>query len=239
MNKLFLIAFFFSLQIFAETPAPTPPWAHESELGIVTVSGNTETESYNAKQLTTYRWDQNLISVNGRYLEAKTGSAKTAKSWNAGIRYERSLSDLWSLFASHKAEADRFAGYIQRDISDLGAKYFIQKSEVLTWFAELGYSYLDTYSVARIHSYDPSTRVYTEASKKIEKNLSVKYWVEYIQSREKSSVYFINTELSLNVMLNDLFSLKTGYLLKYINSPVAPATKYSDTTFTTALVAKF
>ena len=42
MNKLFLIAFFFSLQIFAETPAPTPPWAHESELGIVTVSGNTE-----------------------------------------------------------------------------------------------------------------------------------------------------------------------------------------------------
>ncbi len=229
----------YSSLAFAQSPTTTAPWAHESEVGIVTVSGNTDSESYNAKQTTTYRWDQNLLSVNGRYLEAKTGSATTAKSWNVGLRYERSLSELWSLFASHKAESDRFAGFIQRDISDLGAKYFIKKTDDLIWFAEFGYSYVNTYSLARVHSYDPSTRAYTEASKKLEKNLSVKYWIEYIQSLEKNAVYYVNTELSLNVMLNDVLSLKTGYLLKYVNVPVAPAVEYSDKTFTTALVAKF
>ncbi len=245
MKKLILatcFSFFIALLssvVFAQSLTTTAPWSHESEVGIVTVSGNTDSESYNAKQTTTYRWDQNLLSASGRYLEAKTGSATTAKSWNAGFRYERALSDLWSLFASHKAESDRFAGFIQRDISDLGAKYFIKKTDDLIWFAELGYSYVNTYSVSRDHSYDPSTRIFTEASKKLEKNLSIKYWIEYLQSMEESKVYFINTELSLNVMLNDVLSLKTGYLLKYVNVPVSPAVEYSDKTFTTALVAKF
>lgn len=236
---VFIVLFFFASFSFAQTEEVPPPWTHESELGIVTVSGNTESESYSGKQLTTYRWDKDSLSLNARYLQTKDGSQVTAKSWTLGLRYEKTLSDLWSLFVAEKAESDPFAGYIQQDSTDLGAKYLIRKTDGINWFAELGLTDLRTYTVARDHEYDLSSRFYTEVSKTLEKNLSLKYWVEYIRSLRRSYVYFVNTEISLNVMLNKQFSLKTGYLLKYHNSLIPPGDKYSDTSFTTSLVAHF
>ena len=237
---LFAPLFLFEPLSQAQTPTVPPPWTHESELGVVTVSGNTESESYSGKQTTTHHWGADSVSVTGRYLETKARSTVTAKSWDLGARYEKAINDLWSAFIGHKAESDTFAGYVQKDSTDIGAKYNIKKTEDLIWFAELGMSYLKTLKVAaQAPQYDLSSRLYTEATKKIEKNLSLKYWIEYLQSVRRSDVYFINTELSLNVMLNDRFSLKTGYLLKYHNELIPPTTKYADSTFTTSLVAHF
>lgn len=243
MKNLVLVLLPFLFVTFtaqAENPTLPPPWTHESELGVVTVSGNTESESYSGKQTTVRRWDKDSVALTGRYLETKARSLVTAKSWDLGLRYEKILNDLWSAFLGHKAESDPFSGYVQKDSTDLGAKYFITKTGDLTWFAELGLSYLKTIKVAaQSADYDLSTRIYTEATKKLEDNLSFKYWIEYLQSTRRSEVYFINTEASLNVMLNERFSLKTGYLLKYHNELIPPTVKYTDATFTTALVAHF
>ncbi len=44
------------------------PWSHESEAAIVKVGGNTESESYSAKQKTSLTRDKNLWVATGRYL---------------------------------------------------------------------------------------------------------------------------------------------------------------------------
>ncbi len=228
-----------SFSSFAQTQEAPPPLTHESELGVVTTSGNAESESYSVKQITTKRWGSDSLTLTGRYLETKAESEITAKSWDAGLRYEKSMSDLWAGFLAHKAESDQFAGFIQRDSTDLGAKYKIMATDDLKWNAEAGLSYLNTYTTAREHVYDPSTRVFTEVAKELQSNVSLKYWVEYLQSIKRSGTYFINTEASVNVMLNDKLSLKTAYLLKYHNKLTTPDEEYSDSTFTTSLVAKF
>jgi len=222
---------------------PATSWAHESEVAAVSVSGNTETESYSAKQKTTYKWSENSLTLTGSYLEnrgrVENRTETTAKQWDAGARYDRVVSELWGAYIGHRAEANRFAGFIQRDISDFGAKYLIRKSDELTWKAEAGYAYIKTYNTAYENLYDPSYRLYTEAVRQLEKNLSVGYWIEYLQSFSKAKVFFINTEASLNVMLNQMFSVKTSYLLRYQNFRAPNQEKYTDTTLTTSLIARF
>jgi putative salt-induced outer membrane protein YdiY len=49
----------------------------------------------------------------------------------------------------------------------------------------------------------------------------------------------MNSELSISAALNNVFSMKTGYLLRYDNLPNPGAFAKTDTLLTTALVAKF
>lgn len=222
-------------------------WSNEAELALVTTSGNTETESYSGKQKTTYVQEVNSYSLSGRYLQTKTAGVETAKSWDAYGRYERALSTYWSAFVQYGAEADPYAGYIQRDNADIGGKYFFYKEDTLNLFAEAGYRSTNTQfagaptatppvpgSVAR----ENFGRLYVEYAQKITETLSVRYWVEYLPNFTNSTAYFVNTEPSATVMLNSIFSLKTAYLIKYRNEVTAGA-EYADKTFTTSIVAKF
>ncbi|RYZ68929.1 MAG: DUF481 domain-containing protein, partial [Proteobacteria bacterium] len=68
---------------------------------------------------------------------------------------------------------------------------------------------------------------------------SFRLWVEYLPSFNTPEDYRINFEPSFVSQLSGFLSLKIGYLVKYHNVVVAPATTTSDRLFTTSLVAKF
>ncbi|MBX3018745.1 MAG: DUF481 domain-containing protein [Bdellovibrionaceae bacterium] len=222
-------------------------WSNEAELALVTTSGNTETESYSGKQKTTYVQDLNSYVLSGRYLQTKTAGVETAKSWDASGRYERSVSTNWSAFLQYGAEADPYAGYIQRDNADIGGKYFIFKEDTLNLFTEAGYRSTNTQFAGAPAATPPVPgtvtrenfgRLYVEYAQQLNETLSVKYWVEYLPNFTSSNAYFVNTEPSATVMLSSIFSLKTAYLIKYRNE-VIPGAQYADKTFTTSIVAKF
>ena len=82
-------------------------------------------------------------------------------------------------------------------------------------------------------------RLYTEATQAIGEQTSLKFWVEYLPNIDEMDDYRLNLEPSLVTQLSGIFSLKTGYLVKYQSVLVPPVTKYADRFFTTALVAKF
>ena len=222
---VFLSVLFISLFTFAEEKSP---WAHESEVGLVKVSGNTDSESYNGKQKTVYSFDQNALTLAGRYLEAKTAGTQTAKSWEASLRYERILSEQWSMFAQQGAESDSFAGYT------------ILKTDSENLFAEAGYRYTKTLpSLGAETKYESYGRLYSEYDRKLNSHVSAKLWAEYLPNLTNSDAYLVNYEPSVAVVLNSLFSLKMSYLVKYHNKTILPTEKKTDSTFTTALVAKF
>lgn len=216
----------------------TPPLTGEAEAGAIVVSGNNDSESYNAKFKTTYSVDKNNYIGFGRYLKTDSLGVESARNWEAGVRYERELSDYFSLFVGQKAESDVFNGYVQRDSTDAGVKYFLTKTDSITWTTEAGYRYQVTNPTTGEVSKDSLGRIYTEYNQKIRSDLSFKYWAEYLPNMDDADAYLANTEASLNVMLSQVFSLKLAYLLQYQN--VVPAgTKYSTTTTTMNLVAKF
>lgn len=214
------------------------PFKGEAEAGAIIVSGNTDSESYNAKAKTVYTQEQNIYTAFGRYLKTTSNNLESARNWEAGARYERELTEYLGVFVGQKAESDIYNGYIQRDSTDAGLKYSFLKTDDMSWFAEAGYRYQKTLPTVGSTTHDNLGRVYTEFNKAMDKTLSFKYWVEYLPNFTQTDAYLVNTEASMNVMLNSIFSLKLAYLLQYQN--VAPAGgKYTTTTTTMNLVAKF
>ena len=228
----------FSWSAFA-ADAPSKEGIHnESEAGIVTTGGNSESQSFNLKQSNTYGWDKNLGTFNARFLKTSAKGVETAKSWSFGFRYDRALETQFSLFVGLGLESDPFAGFQQRYNIDLGGKYTLMNDKEWTWSAEGGYRYTIENRLAG-QSKASYLRAYSEATRTWTETFSTKLWLEYLPNLSVSSDYQLNSELSGSAAISSIFSIKMAYLLKYRHLLIAPATQTTDTQFTTALVAKF
>lgn len=228
-----VLVFLFSGAAFAE-------FKNESEAGVVITSGNSRTNTYNAKTITQYLFDKNTLRLEASYLQAKQSGVLSAENWLLGLRYERELSEKLSVFLGQSVESDPFAGFLQRYNSDLGAKYYLYKLEKnFVWFAEGGYRFTRENSTGGVHQNFQKARFYTEAEKFWSEATSTKLWVEYIPNFTVSQAWLLNGEASVASALNSTFSVKTAYLVRYNNRPPVAKADKTDTTFTTALVAKF
>lgn len=227
------------LSILSVSAFAAEPFAGEAEAGAIVVSGNSDSENYNAKTKLVYTQEKNTYTAFGRYLQATANGVESSLQWEAGARYERELSEHISVFVGYKSESDIYNGYVQRDSTDLGGKYYFIKSDEKNWFAEAGYRYSHTNPTGGGDVADDSFgRLYSEYNQAVDKTLSFKYWAEYLPNLTDTKAYLANTEASMNVMLNSIFSMKLAYLLQYQNVPPSDG-KYTTTTTTMNLVAKF
>lgn len=212
---------------------------NESEAGIASANGNTKTQTYTVKQLNTYSWDKNVATFRSRYLNAKANGVESARYFMGGLRYERELSNHFGLFVGETFEKDKFAGIDKRLITDAGGRYRFIESETTKLFSELGYRYMHEERLDDTFAFSNYGRAYSEWEHKWNTNFSTKYWAEYLPNISDNKDWQFNSELSMSAVLNSIFSLKSGILLRYDHFP-APGIQYkTDTLFTTALVAKF
>lgn len=215
-------------------------WDNETEAGLVLANGNSHSETYSAKSKTEYSTGPETYSLSGNFLSAKAKDVKSAESWLVQLRYEHAYTDHLSGFLSQGVEGDRFAGILQRYNSDIGAKYYFYAIEGdVTWFGEFGYRFTREHRTTEAWESLHKARLYTEFEKYWSEAVSSKLWVEYIPTLTRFRNWLLNTELSLSSELSTVLSIKSAILLRYNNTPALATTQKSDTTFTTALVAKF
>ncbi len=213
---------------------------NESEVGILIAKGNSDSQSFSAKEAVGYTWEEvNSLKFNGRYLQAKTNGIQNAFYWLTGLRYDRALNDRLGLFLGQILESDKYAGYNQKYNSDLGVKYAIMKELKFLWNGEVGYRYTVENQLTGTQNKMHYARAYTEAIKEWTQGVSTKLWYEYLPNFTIASDYQMNTELSVSAALNRTFSVKSGYLLRYDHLLNPGSHARTDTLFTTALVAKF
>jgi putative salt-induced outer membrane protein len=213
--------------------------SNESEVGIASANGNTKTQTYNLKQINDYKWNTNVLSFKSRYLNAKANGVETGRFFMGSLRYEKQYSNHLGLFLGETFEKDKFAGIDKRVITDFGTKYRFIESEMTKFFSEVGIRYMHEERLDDSQAYSNYGRVYTEWEHKWNTNFSTKYGAEYLPNLSENKDWQLNSEFSMVSLLNSVFSLKSGVLLRYDKLP-APGIKYNtDTLFTTALVAKF
>lgn len=210
---------------------------NESELGIVSAKGNSDIATTVLKHQTKYRANRSTYAMRANYLRSSDHGNESAKSWLLGGRYEYALSDKWSTYAAETVDGDIFSGVRQRYASDLGGKYFFEKSDPFVWFAEGGYRFTHENRIDETLNYS-SLRLYSEAERKFTETFSMKYWIEYLPNLTNSTDWQLNTELSLAAALSSVFAMKAGYLVKYDHLP-APGAVKTDRVFVTSVVAKF
>lgn len=223
--------------------AVVSPFKGESEASVVIVEGNSSSRTHSAKTKNEYKLDEkSLVTFGAGFLQASAAGVETSRSWNAALRYDFIFqTDVLSLYLQRKAESDPFNGvFVQRDVTDFGAKYVIERSEKLTWFAELGYQSQDTYAgiVDATREVVPFAKIYTEAEYKFNESTKTKLWIEHLPNLKKSAESQSNAELSLSVAMSKVFSLKTAYLINRNNANVDPVKK-DNSKWTTALVANY
>jgi putative salt-induced outer membrane protein len=235
-NLLFVLCTFLSISAFADDVKPG--FSDESSAGVVLTSGNTSTSTVNLAQKNVNILGLNVYKFDASYLRASNTGDVQALQWSVGVRYERELSKEFNLYVAETANGDRFQGIDQRYNSDIGAKYFFQKTEKLNWFSEAGYRFTREnypYGFKNLNF----IRLYNEIENTWRKGVSAKWWVDFLPNITDSRGYQFNTEISILVALSDIFSLKSAYELRYYNEPPIGVLHTTDTTFTTSLVAKF
>lgn len=222
-------------------------FSHESELGIVSTKGNTEIETYNVKTTNKYLfggWDTSLGAhyTLGTQVEAATGEEiEAARNWDVNARVGHKISGNLSGFLAHKIEGDKFAGFTERNNSDIGLSYSFFRTDTHYWIADIGYRRQITTAVGGPADATDRARLYTETENKVNANLTYKFWLELlpaINDAEKNGNQF-NFEPSIAATLSDIFSLKLSYKGMYNSVPVGTASEYYDSVFTTSLLAKF
>jgi putative salt-induced outer membrane protein len=222
--------------VFAEKEN-TPGFKGEADLGSTYTSGNTRSENITAKTDNKYRYDANEVSATARYLRTKDAGIESTRYWDAGARYARDISAWLAAYVGIKAESDPFAGYVQRDSADIGLKSILTNEDAVQWFLEAGFRHSKTHNVNE-DVYDNYARLYTEASKELNKSTSFKLWIEHLPNLRNDAAYLTNAEASLTVVMSEILSLKTSYLTKFQNAPPRGFEK-TDNMFITALVAKY
>lgn len=212
---------------------------NESEVTLVDAKGNSISNAFGAKQQDAFMWSGNVVKGQVRYFSSTSNNVESARSWDLGLRYERELTSVFSIYAGQGLESDSFAGFDRRYNSDLGIRYVLKKTSELNWAAEAGYRYTDQHN-SNMSILDSSFgRLYSEAVYTMTETATAKLWVEYLPNFSHSEAYLMNSEASVSASLSALLSLKVAYLMKYNNAPPAPATQFLDRLLTTSLIAKF
>lgn len=233
MRFIVLMAMLFSIPAFAQL-------SNESELAYVQTGGNSDVQTANAKTVNTYSWVTNKVTFGGHYIYGETNNGVSARNWDANGKYEKAVSSHLSFTAGEVIEGNRFTGIKTRYNSDIGAKYYFIKTDLKTFFSELGYRYTieDRYAPIE-NAYDNKARFYNEWNHKISATVQYKFWLEFVPNFTDSRDYLVNGEASLTSILNSVFSLKVSYLGMYDNRPAFAGFKNYDHTTTTSIVAKF
>ncbi len=125
------------------------------------------------------------------------------------------------MFVHQGVESDYFGGYVQRDNSDLGAKYNLIKAAEENLISEAGCPYTKTNpSTGADLKYENYGRLYAEYSRKMNEAVSFKLWFEYLPNFTQSEAYLLNHKASLSSVVNSVLSVKISYLTKFHNLTV-------------------
>lgn len=229
------------LMMFASTAfaEDARSFKNESEAGIVITGGNTEVSTLNFKEGSTYTAGIDSLTFNARYLRSANEGVEQALQWGLGLKYNHQFTEMFGVFLGQLVESNIYQKIYQRYATDIGAKrYFVKNENELIWFAEAGYRYTRENYLVSFKNIN-FLRIYTEVEKYFTKTNSFKIWLEYLPNISVWKAYQFNGNISLNSALSDVFSVKTGFELRYNNDAPAGVKSPSDRIFTTALVAKF
>jgi len=218
-------------------------WSQESSLGMTLNGGNSESQSFLAKQSTSYAWTENTVGTSGHYMYGRANDTDVARNWDLGVNYSHFFSENFAGLLGNSWSGDTFAGVDHRINLDAGGKYYFfgrdTKNDYL--LNETGYRY--QYEV-RIpgqplrYLNNHFARVYFDGKKSISETVFFRAWVELLPNLNRTQHYMINFEPSLGVMLTKVLSIKLAFTGMYDGLP-AVGKKNFDYIYTTSLVANY
>lgn len=228
-----------SIEVPAPETAASGVWKNQSELGLVSITGNAQSSTYHAKEQLSYERSSFLYSLKASYLRGKADEVENSRNWMVAPKFEWTATPVLSLFVAETIEGNKYAGFDTRYNSDAGLKYYVLKTDRTTLSAEAGYRFIVEDKTGGAENLDAhAARTYAEWVQQWSAQVSTQYFIEYIPNFTRSNDWQVKSEVALLVKMSNILSLKSSYNLDYDHDP-RPAPGKTNTTFTTSLVATF
>lgn len=229
--------------ILAAGASARADWTGKGEAGLVLSSGNTETQTANAKLALAHEADKwkNAFGLAGLYASDDVGT--TAQRWEALTQSDYNFTPKMFWFGAARYEDDKFSGFeYQATLSTgLGRKFIDTDTTKFIGTAGVGYKILETRDsfddagvliAAGEREKDAILRGTLDYEHKFNANTSVlnKFVVEAGNDNT-----FLQNELSLQVKMMEKLALAVGYAVRHNTEPPAGFEK-TDTLTTINLV---
>ena len=222
-NRSWLLA----LALFA-TPA-FADWTGKGEAGLVVSSGNTETETANAKVALAReagKW-KNGFGLAGLYASDEDG--RTAQRWEALTQTDYNFTDRTFWFGAARYEDDEFSGFEYQATAStgLGRKFINSDTTKFIGTAGVGYKFFETRDVVDdagvlITPGDNDSEVIFRGTLDFEHKFTDTTSVidKFIVESGADNTY-VQNDVSLQVKMTDVLALAVGYSVRHNTDPPA------------------
>ncbi len=247
MNSLRIITLsILILTITATTRAAEEPekkWFNEAELSYVKTDGNTELMTLSAKNHLKYTITEKMASswkLNILYSEDQ--GEKTSENYATELKLNYLFTERFFALYTVGGLRDKFSGIRYRINTGPGLGYKFLTGPKHFLISELGAEYVKEENTEHITDQYARGRAFAQYDYEFTKKNKFTQSVEYLHSFEESKDYNINSITALTSALNDIFSMKASYEIRYDHLPAMEDGVLLETTdrvLTIALVINF
>ncbi len=237
---LFAFCLFLSAQpVSADNSAAVTPagWSAEAELGYLKTSGNTKTQSLNAKLGILYDspdWRNSLQfeTVYGSEESEETGEdVTTNQRFLASGKTDYRFDSKNSMYALALYEDDRFSGYEYQATVSAGYNRRIIETEKMEWSAEIGPGY--RFAEVEEDGESKEELIVHVASLFIYQVSQTALFQEEISLDAGADNAITRSTTSLRVNINDHLAMKVSFRVKHTSdTPIDTASTDTETALT-------
>ena len=235
MNKLSIasalaIVSFSTSQFALAEEAKQLSWKAAAELGFIMTSGNSETESLNAKFKASTEYSNWKHSLNLEALNSSSNNVSSAERYFAEAQSDRALSDRAYALGVISYEKDRFSGYDHQLSVALGAGYkaIAESNMSLAFEVAPGYRVIEDNNGN--NEEDAIIRAAENFSWKLSDTSSIEQFLHTEAGKDNTISRF---GISLSSQIQEALSMKLGYTLKHRSeAPASAASVDRETTIT-------
>lgn len=229
--------------LLAAAGSAAADWSGQGEAGLVSSTGNTDTESGNARLEIANELGDWTHTVGATALYAKTDGEKTAQRWELFGQSDYAINERNFAFGAGRYEEDEFGGFeYQASISaGLGRHFIMNDRTTLTGTAGLGYKFYETPDVLDgagnlLEAGEEDDEAIFRGTVDFEHALTETTSVTnaFIVESGSSNTYYENA-LALQVKMNSKLALALGYTIRH-NTDVPPGFEKTDKLTTVNLV---
>jgi len=196
----------------AETGASR--WTGETELGLVSTSGNTETQTISAKAKGANERDKWKHEASLDVLNSEDKQTTTAERYALIGKTNYKLSNLDYVFGMATYEDDRFSGYDWRASEFVGYGRHVIKKDDLTLSLEVGLGARQSKEDAGIRTDEGAARLAANLGWKISDTAK---FTEELNSEIGEDVTISKSVTGLKSQINDSLAMKITYTVKYVS----------------------
>lgn len=237
LSILSILALFGSAALSAQEPAaPDYGWSGKGELGFVSTSGNTDTQSLNLALEFIYDSEKWRHRFGAGAINSEDNGVTTAKRYDLGAQTDYKLTEKSYVFGALRYENDDFSAYEDQSTLTFGYGRQVLDTEKHKLKLEGGLGYRTaTFAGTGESENDAILRGLLDWIWQLTPSTSLgeRFLVE-----AGSDNTYLQNDLGLTVAINSRFALKVGFQVRN-NSDVPPGVDKTDTLTSANLVYNF